>query len=126
MSDDNKYDYKNLFIIFIVQSIFVGIFALFFYLTKGETAGMSAVLGGLVYCVPALFASLFMSRASNASATLILAKAYLGTFYKIIISIALFIYVFKNIPITIGVFLTAYAIAFITQYVMSYVLHKRN
>jgi len=67
-----------------------------------------------------------MARAKYASATLILAKAYLGMFYKIIITIILFIYIFKNIDIHSAVFLSAYAVAFITQYIVSYVLYKRN
>lgn len=124
MSDG--YYLKNLFIIFFYQIVFVGLFALFFYLQKDDAAGESAALGGLVYCVPALLSGLFMARANNASATLILAKAYLGTFYKIIISVILFIYIFKNVDVHLGVFLSAYTVAFVTQYIVSYVLYKRN
>lgn len=122
----NGYDLKKISFLFFSQIIFTALFSLFFYLNKGDIAGLSAVLGGLVYCVPAALASIFMSRADNASAVLILAKAYLGMFYKIIISIILFIYIFKNIPIIIGIFLTAYAFGFIMQYIMSYVLNKHN
>jgi F0F1-type ATP synthase assembly protein I len=85
---------------------------------------VSVVSGGLIYCVPALFAGVFMSRASDKSAMLVLFKAYLGTIYKIGITVCLFIYVFKNIPINISVFLIAYTMMFVTQCVMSYVLHK--
>lgn len=122
----NEYNIKKIFVVFFIQIVFIGLLSLFFYFMKGNTAGLSVGLGGLVYCVPAVFAGLFMSRANNTSATLILAKAYLGVFYKVIISIALFIYIFKNISISIGMFLTAYTSAFIIQYIMSYVLHKRN
>ena len=122
----DKHWVKSVFIIFLAQIMFVGIFSLFFYQLKGNTAGLSAVLGGLIYCVPSLLSNLFMNRASNTSAAQILVKVYLGAIYKLIVSICLFIYVFKNIPIIIGVFLTAYAMAFVTQYIMSYVLHTRN
>jgi F0F1-type ATP synthase assembly protein I len=117
---------KSLFIIFFAQLIIAGLFALLFYYAKDKMTGLSVILGGLVYCVPALLAGLFMSRASNKSAVLVLVKAYLGTLYKMIVSICLFIYIFKNIPINSGAFFSAYAITFVTQYIMSYVLHKRN
>ena len=122
----DKHWVKSIFVIFFAQITFVGLFALFFYHQKDETAGLSVVLGGLIYCVPALLTNLFMNRASNTSAALVLVKVYLGTIYKVIVSICLFIYVFKNIPINIGFFLTTYALAFVTQYIKSYVLHTRN
>ncbi|AGH79981.1 F0F1 ATP synthase subunit I [Psychromonas sp. CNPT3] len=124
MSDEHCV--KKMLLIFFSQLVFIGFFSLFFYLTKDNTAGLSVVLGGLVYCVPAVLTSLFISRADNASAMLIIAKAYLGMFYKTMISIALFIYIFKHIPISIALFLTAYAATFITQYIMSYVLYDRK
>lgn len=124
MSD--KHWLKSILLTFLGQMVVVGLFSLFFYQTKSEVAGLSAILGGLVYSVPTLLANLFMNRVSNTSAMLVLAKAYLGTFYKLIVSICLFIYVFKNIPISIGVFLTAYILAFVTQYALSYILHKSN
>ena len=124
MSDEHGT--KKIILIFFSQIVFVGFFSLFFYITKDNTAGLSVVLGGLVYCVPAVLASLFMSRADNASAMLIIAKAYLGMLYKTIISIALFIYIFTHVPISIALFLTTYAATFITQYIMSYVLYNRK
>ncbi|MFT6927328.1 MAG: ATP synthase protein I [Psychromonas sp.] len=125
MSSDGQW-LKNVFVIFFGQLISLGLFSLFFYYTKDKTTGLSVILGGLVYCVPTLLASLFMSKASNKSAVLVVTKAYIGTLYKLIVSICLFIYVFKNIPINAGVFFTAYTITLATQYVMSCVLHKRN
>ncbi|MCW8995289.1 MAG: ATP synthase subunit I, partial [Psychromonas sp.] len=112
---------KSVFIIFFGQLVMIGLFSLFFYYTKDKITGISVISGGLVYCVPTLFAGVFMSRASNKSAALVLSKAYLGTLYKMIITIALFVYVFKNIPINIVVFFVAYAMTFVTQCVMSYV-----
>ena len=117
---------KSIFIIFFGQLIIIGLFSLFFYYTKDEITGHSVISGGLVYCVPAFFAGLFMSRASDKSAMLVLSKAYLGTLYKIGITIFLFIYVFKNIPIIISVFLAAYIISFVMQSIMSYILYKSN
>jgi len=111
---------------FFSQSIIIGLFALFFYYTIDEIAGNSVVSGGLVYCVPAFFAGLFVSRTSNKSAVSVLTKAYIGSLYKIGITIFLFIYVFKNIPINISVFLAAYLITFVAQSTMSYFLHKSN
>lgn len=124
MSD--KHWLKSILLTFLGQMMVVGLFSLFFYQTKSEVAGLSAILGGLVYSVPTLLAGLFMNRVNNSSAMLVLAKAYLGTLYKLIVSICLFIYVFKNIPISIGVFLTAYMLSFVTQYALSYVLHESN
>ena len=117
---------KSSFIIFFSQLIIIGLFSIFFYFTQDTITVVSVVLGGLIYCVPALFAGVFMSRASDESAMLVLFKAYLGTIYKIGITICLFIYVFKNIPIHISVFLIAYAFIFVTQCIMSYVVHKSN
>jgi F0F1-type ATP synthase assembly protein I len=116
---------KSLSLIFFSQLVVIGLFSLFLYYIKDELTVLSFSLGGLVYCVPALFAGLFMSRASNTSAALVVFKAYLGTLYKVIITVCLFVYVFKNIPIDISVFLIAYATAYVTQCVMSYVLHKK-
>jgi len=99
---------KSSFIIFFSQLIIIGLFSIFFYFTQDTITVVSVVLGGLIYCVPALFAGVFMSRASDESAMLVLFKAYLGTIYKIGITICLFIYVFENICI------------------MSYVVHKSN
>lgn len=125
MSSDVQW-LKNLFIIFFGQLISLGLFSLFFYYTKDKTTGLSVILGGLVYCVPALLANLFMIREGNKSAVLVVTKAYIGTLYKLIISIFLFIYVFQNIPVNIGIFFAAYTLTFVAQYVMSCVLHKRN
>jgi len=125
MSSDVQW-LKNLFIIFFGQLISLGLFSLFFYYTKDKTTGISVILGGLVYCVPALLANLFMIREGNKSAVLVVTKAYIGTLYKLIISIFLFIYVFQNIPVNIGVFFAAYTLTIVAQYVMSCVLHKRN
>jgi F0F1-type ATP synthase assembly protein I len=116
---------KSLSLIFFSQLVVIGLCSLFFYYTKDKLTVVSFSLGGLVYCVPALFAGLFVSRASNRSAALVVFKAYLGTLYKIIITVCLFVYVFKNIPIDISVFLIAYAVAYVTQCIMSYVLHKK-
>jgi hypothetical protein len=117
---------KGVIIIFFGQLIIIGLFSLFFYHTKDEIIGHSIISGGLVYCVPALFAGLFMSRASDKSAVLVFTKACIGSLYKIGITICLFIYVFKNIPIDISIFLIAYSLTFVTQSIMSYILHKSN
>jgi len=117
---------KIITLMFFSQSIIIGIFAVFLYYTINEITGNSVASGGLAYCVPTFFAGLLMSRTSNKSAVYVLTKAYFGTFYKIAITICLFIYVFKNIPIDISVFLGAYLIAFVTQSAMSYFLHKSN
>lgn len=122
----DKHWLKSLFIIFLVQILFVVLFALVLYYTKGKMASTSVILGGLVYCVPALLSGWFMSKASNTSAALVLVKAYLGTVYKMIITICLFIFVFKHVPISIGLFLSAYLLAFAAQYITSYVLYKHN
>ena len=122
----NGCDFKKISFLFFSQVVFTVLFSLSFYFIKGDIAGLSAVLGGLVYCVPAALASIFMSRADKVSAVLILAKAYLGMFYKTVMTIVLFIYIFKNVPINIGVFLSAYTVGYVTQYIMSYVLNKHN
>ena len=117
---------KSSFIIFFSQLVIIGIFSFLFYFTQDKITVISVILGGLIYCVPALFAGVFMSRTSDESAMLVIFKAYLGSIYKIGITICLFIYVFKNIPIQISVFLIAYAFMYVTQCVMSYVVHKSN
>ena len=117
---------KSIFIIFFGQLIIIGVVSLFFYYTKDEMTGLSVVSGGLVYCVPAFLAGLFMSRTSDQSAMLVVSKAYVGSLYKVGITIMLFIYVFKNMPINISLFLAAYVFTFVTQSVMSYILHKSN
>ena len=117
---------KSSLIIFFSQLVVIGLFSFFFYFTQDKIIVNSVILGGLIYCVPALFACVFMSRASDKSAMLVLFKAYLGSIYKIGITIILFIYVFKNIPINVSVFFSAYAIIFVTQCVMSFVIHKSH
>ena len=117
---------KNLSLIFFGQLVIIGLFSLLFYYTKDKTTSISVVSGGLIYCVPALIAGLFMSRSSDKSAELVVAKAFLGTLYKIVITVFLFIYVFKHVEIDIVFFLSAYTMTFIAQYVISYVLYKSN
>ena len=117
---------KSVTFIFFGQLVIIGLFSLLFYYTKDEIIGHSIISGGLVYCVPAFFAGLFMSRASDKSAMLVFTKACVGTLYKIGITICLFIYVFKNIQIDISIFLIAYSLTFVTQSAMSYILHKSN
>jgi len=117
---------KDTSIIFFSQLVIIGFFSLVFYFAKDKTTAYSVVSGGLVYCVPTFIAGIFMSRASDTSATLALSKAYMGSLYKIIITVGLFIYVFKNLPIYIGVFLITYAATFVMQCAMSYVVHKSN
>ncbi|MBL4828851.1 MAG: ATP synthase subunit I [Aliivibrio sp.] len=117
---------KGSFVAFLCQIIIVIVFAMFLYHTRGEIAGISAILGGLVYCGPTLLANLFMSKSSDNLATAVVAKAYLGTIYKMAVSICLFIYIFKYISINIAIFLAAYVIALLTQYATSYVFLNRN
>lgn len=117
---------KNIFVIFFGQLLIIGLFSLFLYYTQDRITTVSVISGGLVYCVPAFFAGVFMSRTSDKSALLVLSKAYLGTLYKMIITIFLFIYVFKNMQIDISMFLIAYTMTFVMQCIMSYVLHKSN
>jgi F0F1-type ATP synthase assembly protein I len=117
---------KNTFVIFFSQIVIIGFFSFFFYFTKDKITGVSVITGGLTYCVPTLFAGIFMSRASDKSAPLALLKGYLGELYKIIITICLFIYIFKNIPIEISIFLIAYGLMFVMQSVMSFVVNKSN
>jgi len=124
MFDDNWL--KSSFFIFLGQLLIVGLFSLSFYYLKSELFGFSALLGGLVCCGPLLLANAFMGKASKTSAHLVLAKVYIGMAYKIIISICLFIYIFKYMDIEIVPFAITYVATYVAQYAMSYILHNRN
>ncbi len=117
---------KGSIVAFLCQLIIVTFFASFLYHTQGEIAGISAILGGLVYCGPMLLANLFMSKSSDTSAKAVVARAYLGTIYKMAVSVCLFIYIFKYMSINIAIFIAAYVITLLTQYATSYVFLNRN
>jgi F0F1-type ATP synthase assembly protein I len=124
MFDDNWL--KSSLIIFLSQLVATGLFALSFYYVKSELFGFSALLGGLVCCGPLLLANAFMGRASNTSAHLVLAKVYIAVIYKMVISICLFVYIFKYMNIEGVAFAVTYVATYVTQYAMSYILHNRN
>lgn len=125
MLDNNRI--KSILIIFFSQLIISFILASLFYLfSENKDIALSIFLGGLIYCGPALFAIFFMERVNNESAQQIVAKAYIGMLYKIIITIALVIYVYQHIPISIVYFIIGYLVNYLAQYIMSYVLHYRN
>ena len=118
---------KSYLIIFLTQLLITLVLSTAFYFTiENKDIALSVFLGGLVYCGPSLFANFFMERASNKSAQQIVAKAYLGTLYKTIITICLFVYVYQHAHIDIAYFVVGYLVSYLVQYAMSYVLHYRN
>ncbi len=125
MLDKNRK--KNILIIFFSQLVLSLLLAGSFYLLLGnKNIAFSILLGGLVYCGPSLFANFFMERASTESAQQIVAKAYLATLYKTIITIVLLVYVYQHISMSVVYFVTGYLVSYLAQYIMSFVLHYRN
>lgn len=125
MSDNNRK--RSILIIFFSQLSISLILAGSFYLfSESKDVALSIFLGGLVYCAPSLFANFFMERVSNESAQQIVAKAYLGTLYKTIITIVLLVYVYQHISMSVAYFVLGYIVSYFVQYIMSYVLHNRN
>ena len=118
---------KNILTIFFSQLIISFLLAGLFYLfSENKDVALSIFLGGLIYCGPSLFANFFMERANNESAQQVVAKAYIGIFYKTIITIALLVYVYQHIPMYVAYFILGYIVSYFVQYIMLYVLHNRN
>jgi len=88
--------------------------SILFWQWQGETAGKSALLGGLIAFVPALYFSLKTLRlAQNAEARQIVRSFYLAEAGKLILAAALFALVFAKVkPVDAAVL---FAVFFCTQ-----------
>lgn len=80
-----------------------------FLLLSGSKAAISALLGGAVTIIPnALFAKKLFKHQGARSAKKIVSSFYKGEALKIILSIILFVIVFKYISVLPHVFFTVY------------------
>ncbi len=115
---------KRILILFFSQLLFLLILASFFYLfEKNEKIAFSFFLGGMVSCGPSLFANFIMGKVNSEVVQNIIKKAYLSSLYKTIITILLFIYIYKKIAIVFVFFLLGFFVVYLVQYVMSYFLN---
>lgn len=114
---------KRILILFFSQLFILLILTVFFYLFENnEKISLSFFLGGVVYCGPSLFANFMMGREKRNSAQKIIKKAYLSSLYKTIISIILFIYIYKKIAIVLCFFMLGFLVVYFVQYFVQYVV----
>lgn len=116
---------KLVFITVMSQFIIVSIIAIFCYSTKDNVAGLSVIWGGIVYCVPYLFAGVYLHNSRGLTAGGVVLKAQIAYVAKLLISIFMFVYVFKYLTVDYAVFFMAYIGSLLIQYTMSFVLCKR-
>lgn len=115
-----------LLILFYQLLLVVAVSSLFFY-WQGEAAARSALLGGGIYWVPqCLFSVVVLARrAGEATPQSIVASFYSGAGIKLASTILLFIVVFKYMEVSILPLYTAYALALLMQWILSFTLNNR-
>lgn len=118
---------KWFFLSFIGQiGVFIVISAIVFYFL-GEKSSLSALLGGIAYIVPTLLANIYMHKpVMNEVPSFTVGRAYMGNIYKLIITVGIIVFVFKEIDIRANVFIVCYCIASLVNVVMSFVSINRE
>ncbi|WP_107852381.1 ATP synthase subunit I [Oceanimonas marisflavi] len=113
--------------ILIYQLLLVVAVAGLFNFGQDEAAARSALLGGGIYWVPqCLFSMVVLARsAGDATPQSIVASFYSGAGIKLASTILLFIVVFKYMEVSILPLYTAYALALLMQWILSFTLNNR-
>ncbi|MCC4264527.1 ATP synthase subunit I [Oceanimonas baumannii] len=114
-------------VILIYQLFLVVAVAALFGFGQGETAARSALFGGGIYWVPqCLFSVVVLARStSDATPQNIVASFYSGAGIKLASTIVLFVVVFKYMEVSILPLYTAYALALLMQWILSFTLNNR-
>ncbi len=109
---------------FLWQCVFFVVLAAIVNFAYDMESAISALLGGLAYCVPTLLANLYMNfsrRSSNA-----VVQAYAGSMYRLIISAAVLVVLFKKADLRDGAVIGCFCLAAVVQYVTSFVFINRE
>jgi F0F1-type ATP synthase assembly protein I len=104
---------------FIVSATIVG------YMLD-EKSGLSAFLGGLTYIVPSFLANLYMHKPMFNNEHAVVGRAYMSNVYKLMITAAALVYIFKEVDIEHAAFIVAYCVASVVQVVTSFLSINRE
>lgn len=104
----------------------VAIGTLFFYI-QGEDAARSALIGGGIYWVPQCLFSVrvFAFTDEHATPDRVMADFYSGAGIKFGSTILLFVIVLKFMEVAHAPLFTAYALALLMQWIISFTLNNR-
>lgn len=91
-----------------------------------EVAAWSVIFGGMVYCLPNWLVGLYLNKPGADSAAKVVMKAYIGFVYKLLVSVALFVYIFKFKQVHLLTFFLGYIAAYAVQCMLSFGINKRN
>lgn len=109
---------------FLWQSSFFVLLATFVNYAYDMESGLSTLLGGLAYCVPALLANLYIHQKGRLEKTL--QVAYMGTIYRLVIGTGLLIFIFKEMDLRDGIVISCFCLGAVVQYVTSFVSINRE
>ena len=113
--------------IVIWQLIIIVALALLLFIFRGVQHGISALLGGLAYWVPAfVFVWRVFARASIRAAKQFIAAFFAGEAIKLLFSAALFLLIVKYLPVNVVSVLTGFAGAIIAFWVSSIIFLNRQ
>ncbi|PSJ41263.1 ATP synthase subunit I [Zobellella taiwanensis] len=115
-----------LLILFYQLLLVVAVSSLFFY-WQGEAAARSALLGGGIYWVPqCLFSVRVLAHsAKHATPHSVVASFYSGAGIKLLSTVMLFVVVLKYMEVSALPLYTAYALALLMQWILSFTLNNR-
>lgn len=109
---------------FFWQSAFFTVLAAIVSLVYGKESAISALLGGLAYCVPALLSNLYVHHSRRVKSPI--ARASLGTVYRFIMVAAILVYLLEETELPHGMMIVCFCLATVVQYVTSFSFLKRN
>jgi F0F1-type ATP synthase assembly protein I len=89
-----------------------------------KESAISALFGGLAYCVPALLSNIYVHHTKRLKSAVV--SAYLGTVYRFIMVSAILVYLFEETELYHAVMIGCFCLATVVQYVTSFCFFKRN
>ncbi|PSJ41184.1 ATP F0F1 synthase subunit I [Zobellella endophytica] len=115
-----------LVILFCQLLLVVAVATLFFY-QQGDVAARSALIGGGIYWVPQCLFSVrvLMHSTDNATPRSVVADFYSGAGIKFGSTILLFVIALKYMEVLHAPLYTAYALALLMQWILSFTLNNR-
>jgi len=98
-------------------AFFVALAVIVNFICNMESA-ISALLGGLAYCVPVLVTNLYTYPSINTNSAII--RGCFGTIFRLIISASMLIYIFKEMNLEAKIVISSFCLGAVVQYVTSF------
>ncbi len=109
---------------FLWQGAFFLLLAALVSFGYDKKSGLSALLGGLAYCIPTLLANLYVHHTDRAKNAMVV--AYTGSVYRLMISAGLLVFLFKEMQLQPGVVVGSFCLGAVVHYVTSFVFINRE